>query len=104
MLKALTSNTAADAYTQIQAAGAGHSTYLLGYQNGSAFLYLASDAAAAGGNNDGAWQVAEIVKRCDFVSVGSNDLTQYMLAVDRMRYGDAVRTAAIAKPAITPRR
>jgi phosphotransferase system enzyme I (PtsP) len=30
-----------------------------------------------------AWQVAEIVKRCDYVSVGSNDLTQYMLAVDR---------------------
>ncbi|HTQ99124.1 MAG TPA: phosphoenolpyruvate--protein phosphotransferase [Candidatus Acidoferrum sp.] len=30
-----------------------------------------------------AWQVGEIVKRCDYVSVGSNDLTQYMLAVDR---------------------
>ncbi len=30
-----------------------------------------------------AWQVDAIVKRCDYVSVGSNDLTQYMLAVDR---------------------
>ena len=30
-----------------------------------------------------AWQVPEIVKRADYVSVGSNDLTQYMLAVDR---------------------
>ena len=28
-------------------------------------------------------QVGEIVKRADYVSVGRNDLTQYMLAVDR---------------------
>jgi hypothetical protein len=74
LLKALTSNTAADAYTQVQAAGAGHSAYLLGYQNGSAFLYLASDAAAAGGNNDGAWQVAEIHLIGTFGGVGANAL------------------------------
>ncbi len=74
LLKALTSNTAADTYTQIQAAGAGHSTYLLGYQNGSAFLYWASDAAAAGGNNDGAWQVAEIHLIGTFTGIAANAL------------------------------
>ena len=29
------------------------------------------------------YQVREIAKACDFIAVGSNDLTQYMLAVDR---------------------
>jgi hypothetical protein len=74
LLKALTNGTAADTYTQIQAAGAGQSAYLLGYQNGSAFLYLASDAAAAGGNNDGAWQVAEIHLIGTFTGITANAL------------------------------
>jgi hypothetical protein len=74
LLKALTNGTAADTYTQIQAAGAGQSAYLLGYQNGSAFLYLASDAAAAGGNNDGAWQVAEIHLIGTFSGITANAL------------------------------
>lgn len=74
LLKALTNNTAADGYSQIQAAGAGQSAYLLGYQNGNAFLYLASDAVAAGGNNDGAWQATEIHLIGTFNGIASNTL------------------------------
>ncbi len=74
LLKALSNNTAADGYSQIQAAGTGHSAYLLGYQGGSAFLYLASDAAAAGGNSDGAWQAAEIHLIGTFSSIAANAL------------------------------
>ncbi len=72
VLKGLTDGAAADSYTQITAAGAGHSTYLLAYQNGNAYLYLASDAAAAGGNNDGAWQAAEIHLIGTFSGVTAN--------------------------------
>ncbi|MCK6441256.1 beta strand repeat-containing protein [Elstera cyanobacteriorum] len=74
LLKALTNGGAADSYTQITAAGAGHSTYLLAYQNGNAYLYLASDAAAAGGNNDGAWQAAEIHLIGTFTGITANAL------------------------------
>lgn len=59
LLKALTTNAAADTYTEITAV-ANAAAYLVAYQGGNAYIYLARDAVAAGGNGDGAWQAAEI--------------------------------------------
>lgn len=81
LLKALTSNAAADTYTQITAVGTDAAAYLVAYQGGNAYVYLASDAAAAGGNGDGAWQAGEIQLVGTLQNVAANGLVAGNYAV-----------------------
>lgn len=76
LLKALTNADAADAYTGITSAGADGAAYLLAYQGGNAYLYVASDA-----NADGVLQGTEIALIGTFNTVAANGLTAANYAV-----------------------
>src|SRR4029077_14413405 len=48
------------------------------------------------------WQLDEICRRVDFLSVGSNDLVQYLYATDRETKGGATRFDALSAPVLQP--
>ena len=70
LLKALTNADAADAYTGISCNSPGDSVYLLAYQGGKAFLYLASDA-----DSTGVISATEIALIATLDAVAANGLT-----------------------------
>lgn len=76
LLKALTDNTLADTYTEITTDAGSDAAYLVAYQGGNAYIYLASDTSG-----DSAWQAAEIQLVGTLQNVAANGLVADNYAV-----------------------